>query len=111
MKREREEEDERLGRVYVVIFGMDLPDEVGSFLFTDEEVSSLKRFQMSVASEREAAVARGDSDVLRKIFSYTPRDDDEPGVYEHGTHSKKNKVDFAQMMEEPGRTLLFLGTE
>jgi hypothetical protein len=37
MKREREQQN----RVYVVIAGMDLVDEVGSFLFTDEEVASL----------------------------------------------------------------------
>ena len=62
MKREREQ----LNRVYVVIAGMDLVEQVGSFLFTDEEMASLKPFQMSIPSEREEAVAKGDSDVLRK---------------------------------------------
>lgn len=68
MKRDREQET---NRVYVVFFGMDLPDCVGSFLFTDEEVAVLQRFQMSVPSEREAAVANGSAEVLRKIFDYT----------------------------------------
>jgi hypothetical protein len=107
MKREREQQN----RVYVVIAGMDLGDEVGSFLLTDEEVASLKPIQMSVPSEREEAVAKGDAEVQMKIFRYTSRDDGTPGLYEHGTHSKKNKVDFDQMMEEPGRTLLFYGWE
>ncbi len=62
MKREREQ----LNRVYVVIAGMDLIEQVGSFLFTDEEVTSLKPFQMSIPSEREEAVAKGNTEVLRK---------------------------------------------
>lgn len=106
MKREREQ----LTRVYVVVFGQDLPDATGSFLFTDEEVSSLKRFQMSVPSEREKAVRKGDADVLRKIFDYSQYEEDPCMPYEHGA-SVKNPVDFAQMMEEPGHTLLFLRCE
>jgi hypothetical protein len=92
---------------------MDLPDYVGSFLFTDEEVAVLQRFQMSVPSEREAAVANGSAEVLRKIFDYTMDDDGVvvDGMYEHGANLIKNKVDFPQLMKEPGLTLLFLGTE
>ena len=110
MKRDREQET---NRVYVVFFGMDLPDYVGSFLFTDEEVAVLQRFQMSVPSEREAAVANGSAEVLRKIFDYTMDDDGVvvDGMYEHGANLIKNKVDFPQLMKEPGLTLLFLGTE
>lgn len=93
MKRDREQET---NRVYVVFFGMDLPDCVGSFLFTDEEVAVLQRFQMSVPSEREAAVANGSAEVLRKIFDYTMDDDGVvvDGMYEHGANLIKTRWTF-----------------
>lgn len=105
MKRSRDDDVEGLNRVYVITFNENLPDSVGSFLFTDEEVASLLPMSESVPSQREAAVHNSTCAVLRKVFEYEGRDDE--GVYERGVRIK-NKVPFERMMEEPGRALVFL---
>jgi hypothetical protein len=111
MKRSREGIEEN--RVYVVMFFENLPYSVGSFLFSDEEVSLLEPFHMTSPSVRERAVSEGgnpSASVLRKIFEYEPDKETEFGVREHGDCSKNN-VEFAETMREPGRMLLLLGTE